>query len=126
MEKRKIKTLEEQTYDFLRKLKEDTKEKLGKVERDIRITDRNLEKELKIRQKILMLRRKIQVREKFYKKKLYIVNKRINHLIFEKKQSVTINLKKKSTDWKNYKIPKQMDQSTKEFKKLTSSKETQH
>lgn len=76
-------------YEMLKTLKYDARDKLELTKLNLKITNSSLENELTIRRKLVKIRNKLIIREKFYKKKIYVVNKRMEELIFGKESTKT-------------------------------------
>lgn len=71
-----------QIYETLETLKYDAREKLKLTELNLKVTNSSLENELKIRKELIKIRNKLIVREKFYRKKIYVMNRKMEKLIF--------------------------------------------
>lgn len=74
-----------QIYEMLQTLKYDARDKLKFTELHMKVTNASLENELRIRQKLLRIRKSLRIKGKFYKKKIYTINRKIETLIFGNK-----------------------------------------
>lgn len=72
-------------YEMLKTLKYDAREKLKFTEQKIKVTNANLESELRIRRKLMKTWHSLKIKEKFYKKKIYVLNRKMEKVVFGSK-----------------------------------------